>query len=158
MGFTPTEERAAASDAVGVLALYSNLSDQGKRIRRLLELLERAPCEAARTPSIVRQRPTKAQREAMIEAYKAGETVRQIGTQLGFHSDTVSGALEREGVPRHYHQRVDVDLDLAAELERQGLSLTDIAEALGVGRTTLVKARRVRTDARRPADQRTLQP
>jgi DNA-binding CsgD family transcriptional regulator len=132
-------------DPVGLLTLYSNLSDQGERIPRLLELPERAPGEAARTPHSVRQRPTKAQREVMIAAYQTGETVRQIADRLGFHRDTVSATLAREGVGRRYHERRDVDLDQADELHNAGLSLTVIAEILGIGRTTLIKARRARS-------------
>jgi transposase len=37
---------------------------------------------------------------------------------------------------------VTVDMARAAELEAEGLSVTEIAAALGVGRTTLVRARR----------------
>ena len=108
-----------------------------------------SPCGAARActrgshPNSLQggQRRTKAQRAAIVGAYEAGETIRQIADRLGFHRDTVSAALERESVARRYHQRVDVDLVSAAELERQGLTLTEIATALGVGPTTLIKAR-----------------
>jgi DNA-binding CsgD family transcriptional regulator len=33
----------------------------------------------------------------MIAAYQTGETVRQIADRLGFHRDTVSATLAREG-------------------------------------------------------------
>ena len=81
----------------------------------------------------------------MIAAYQTGETVRQIADRLGFHRDTVSATLAREGVARRYHERRDVDLDQADELHNAGLSLTVIAEILGIGRTTLIKARGARS-------------
>ena len=49
---------------------------------------------------------------------------------------------EEAGVPRRYHQSVPVDLERAERLRRQGLTLEQVAKRLGVGRTTLVKARR----------------
>jgi hypothetical protein len=78
----------------------------------------------------------------MIDAYQAGATIQQVADEFGFHRETVSAALEREGVARRYHERRAVDLDQADELHAAGLSLTVIAEMLGVGRTTLIKARR----------------
>jgi transposase len=78
----------------------------------------------------------------MIATYRAGATLRQIAAQFGFHRDTVSAALEGEGVTRRFHQRVDVDLDQADELHAAGLSITEVAKAMGIGRTTLIKARR----------------
>ena len=114
---------APEGDHGGLLTLYSNLSDQGHAS---------SPCGAARActrgshPNSLQggQRRTKAQRAAIVGAYEAGETIRQIADRLGFHRDTVSAALERESVARRYHQRVDVDLGAsAAELERQGLTL-----------------------------------
>ena len=65
-------------------------------------------------------------------------TVYKLGDQFGVHRDRISRILEAAGVDRRYHQTVDVDLNRAAKLEAEGLSLTRIAEQLGVGRTTLV--------------------
>jgi hypothetical protein len=38
-------------------------------------------------------------------------------------------------------------LDLADDLHAAGLSITEVAEVVGIGRTTLIKARRARTQA-----------
>ena len=58
------------------------------------------------------------------------------------HRETISAALGRAGIELRYHQTVTVDVQHAAELLAAGLTITETAEALGVGRTTLVKVRR----------------
>jgi len=141
VGFTPTEERAAASDAVELLMLYSNHADQVKRISRLVDLPQRSG-EPARTVPEIRRRPTAVECAALVAGYESGRTVREPADQIGFHRETVSAALKRAGVGRRYHQRRTVDLDRADELHAAGLSIADIAKVLGIGRTTLVKARR----------------
>lgn len=80
----------------------------------------------------------------MAEGYLAGETVRKLAKRFGFHRGTVSAALQRAGVDRRYHQHQPVDLDRADELHGQGLTVTQTAKTLGVGRTTLVRALRSR--------------
>lgn len=61
---------------------------------------------------------------------------------FGFDRGTISSVVQRAGVETRYHQRTGVDLDRAAKLHDQGLSITEVAEQLGIGRTTLVRARR----------------
>jgi hypothetical protein len=126
---------------VGLLTLYSNLFDQGERIRRLLELPQR-PDEPPRSVPDRRRRPTAAESDKLVADYQAGQTISQLADQVGFHRETVSAALQRAGVARRYHNRRAVDLDRADELHAAGLSLTEVAETLGIGRTTLIVARR----------------
>ena len=94
-----------------------------------------------------RRRPTAAERAELVAGYQAGETVRQLALRFGFHRETVSIALKRAGVERRYHDRGEVDLDRADELHSTGLTITAVAARLGIGRTTLVKALRARSQA-----------
>jgi len=89
-----------------------------------------------------RRRSTIAECADLVAGYSAGRTIRELAEQFGFHRETVSAALERAGVERRYHERVEVDLDRADELHRSGLSITEVARVMGIGRTTLTKARR----------------
>lgn len=93
-----------------------------------------------------RRRPTPDVCTQLVGGYEAGCTVRDLAAQFGLHRETVSAALERAGVARRYHHRRDVDLDRADDLHAAGLSITEVAQVLGVGRTTLVKARRAMRD------------
>ena len=90
----------------------------------------------------IRRQPTTAQREALVAGYQAGRTVRELAKEFGFHRETVSIALARAGVPRRYHETVGVNLEQVEQLQADGMTLAQIARFLGVGRTTLVRARR----------------
>ena len=131
---------------VGLLTLYSNHADQGKRFQRLLDLPQRAD-QTARPVPRSRRRPTRADCVELVTGYQAGETIRQLADRFGFHRETVSRVLERAGVCRRYHLPRGVDLDQADDLYAAGLSITEVAEVMGIGRTTLIKARRARTQA-----------
>ena len=78
----------------------------------------------------------------LLSLYQTGRTVYEVADELGMHRNTVSVLLERHGIERRYHQTTDVDLDQATVLQQTGLNLTEVAAALGIGRTTLVRARR----------------
>jgi hypothetical protein len=98
-------------------------------------------------PDSRRRRPTTTECAELVAGYQAGQTIRELAEQFGFHRETVSAALERAGIPRRYHARRDVDLDRADELRATGLSITDVAKVLNIGRTTLVRARRAESRA-----------
>jgi hypothetical protein len=93
-----------------------------------------------------RRRPTATECADLATAYVAGNTIRELAERFGFHRETVAAALVRAGIARRYHERRQVDLELADELRASGLTITEVAATLGIGRTTLVKARCVRGD------------
>jgi DNA-binding CsgD family transcriptional regulator len=130
--------------AVGVLLSYSNFGDQAKRIRRLLDLPQRQveaeslPCRQVR----YRQHLDDDAVNELVALYLGGATVYEIADCFSIHRDRVSKLLEEAGIDRRYHERVDVDLERADRLHRQGLNLTEVAKRLGIGRNTLVVARR----------------
>ncbi len=126
---------------VGLLALYSHHADQVKRLRRLLELPQRPPDEA-RPPVRFRRHLGDAEVTELVALYDAGATVYDLAERFGVHRDTVSGVVKQAGLVTRYHERTYVDLERAAVLEAKGLTLTEIAQKLGVGRTTLIVARR----------------
>ena len=78
----------------------------------------------------------------MVAGYDSGSTIYELGALYGIHRNTVSQILDRHGVQLRYHQTTNVDLKKAAELHASGLNLTEVAAAMGIGRTTLVRARR----------------
>lgn len=94
------------------------------------------------TPGRYRRHLTSDDESHIVELYLAGQTIYELGTQFEVHRDRISRVLEASGIDRRYHQIVDVDLDRAVELQRGGLNQQQVADELGVGRTTLVKAKR----------------
>ena len=127
---------------VELLRRYSNHADQMKRLRKLLELPIRKSPEPVRRQIRLRRYLAETEEFELLAGYESGQTLYQLASQFGIHRDTVSQLLERHGVARRYHQTAYVDLDRATELQQGGLNLTEIAEALCIGRTTLVRARR----------------
>ncbi len=127
---------------VELLNRYSNLGDQ---IERLVRLLALPPDDGTAQP--VRQvravvRLTEQQETELTRRYQLGETLRELACHYGIDRETVSKLVKRGDVHVRYHQTIEVDLNRATELHQQGLNLTEVAALLGVGRTTLVRARR----------------
>ena len=108
----------------------------------LLELPGVEPVAALPAAPRLRVHLSDGDEQRLVDRYHQGATLRGSAVEFGVNREKVSQILDRHGVPRRYHQTVTVDLDRAAELEAEGLSLTEIASRLGVGRTTLVRARR----------------
>ena len=75
----------------------------------------------------------------LIEAYQAGATINQLAAEFGIHRTTVTGHLDRHGVPRHSEQTAwdDEILKQAAELYATGVSLADVADRFGVDPQTV---------------------
>lgn len=127
---------------VGLLKRYSNQRDQVQHIRHLLDLPVRSVEEPISRTVRAHRHLDVEELVALVAAYEAGSTIYELGALYGIHRNTVSQILERRGVRLRYHQATNVDLDRAAELSNSGLNLTEVAAAMGVGRTTLVRARR----------------
>ena len=75
----------------------------------------------------------------LVEAYQAGAAISQLAVEFGIHRTTVSGHLDRHGIPRHSEQTAwdDETLDEAAELYATGLSLAAVANRFGVDPQTV---------------------
>jgi len=83
------------------------------------------------------KRLTDAERRAIAHAYQAGETVNMLAKRFNTTRQTISAALEREGVPRRYNLLSAHDAERAAVLYRDGQSLAVIAEQFGVSTRTI---------------------
>jgi IS30 family transposase len=112
-------------------------------LRRLVAGLER------RTGSPVRQRLRQHQTwlkqakvEEIVRLYKAGSSVRALADQFGVRRVTISGHLERHGVPRRVVQAKlsDRDIQRAGTLYREGLSLAAVAKNFDVDPKTVARA------------------
>ncbi|HWL44332.1 MAG TPA: hypothetical protein VNQ73_15430 [Ilumatobacter sp.] len=130
---------------VEMLGRYLNRVPETAAFERLLTLprVKREPAP----PALNRKRYLSADAVAeLVAMYQAGATVYELAEQFGIHRDRVSKLVKSAGVQVRDHERVVVDLDLAAVLHAQGLSLTDVAKRLAVGRTALIRARREARD------------
>lgn len=127
---------------VEVLRTYSNLRGGGNTALTLIEDARR--CQQPRqTPTGNRNRKTlqervkrlsEAETAALIEAYKQGATVYELGRRFGIHRTTVSEHLHRAGVPTRAVRLVvlsDEDRERAVDAARAGMSVRRIATLVG---------------------------
>jgi DNA invertase Pin-like site-specific DNA recombinase len=126
---------------VEVIAMFSNRSDQGRSLRKLLRRPPSGPKPVrTRTARKTARRLSSPDVHALVEAYGAGSSIYELARQFGIHRSTVSAILERKGVSRRYRLLEDDRLDRAVELYAAGKSLTDVGAALGVNRSTVALA------------------
>ncbi len=78
----------------------------------------------------------------LVALYLGGRTIRELAKSVAISRDRMSAILQAHGVERRYHETVPVDVSRAEALAATGLGLTEVAERMGIGRTTLVRARR----------------
>ncbi len=122
---------------------YSNHELLTKTLRKLTQLPQRKHPDQpiCRSTRLLRQ-PTSHEEAEITAEYLSGITITNIAQEFGFHRETISAVLHRARVETRYHQRTPVDLERANHLTANGFTITGTATALGIGRTTLVKARR----------------
>jgi len=115
-----------------VMGRYSNLCDQGERLRALLEMVPEGPSTAIpRTIKQIQRRLRGAEIDQLVASYRAGATVYELSAQFGMHRHTVSEVLERRGVSRRYQRLSLEQVDLACTLYESGHSLIKVGEQLG---------------------------
>ncbi len=86
---------------VEVLVRYSNLSDQGERLRDLLEIVPNGSPEVNfRTPKRVIHRLEPPEIERLREEYLSGSAIQELADRFGVHRSTVTVLLNRAGVVR----------------------------------------------------------
>lgn len=131
-----------------MLLRYSNRGQTARTLGKLTELPEQSEVVLRRSvvelPRTARM-PTPDEKQAIAAAYESGLTLRELGALFGFDRGTISSVVQHAGVETRYHQRTEVDLGRAERLHAEGLTITEVAERLGIGRTTLIRARRGRS-------------
>ena len=95
--------------------------------------------EKGRLSNPCQRRLSPADIDDLISTYQAGATISQLANEFGIHRTTVTGHLDRNGIPRHHDQTVWDDglLRQAAKLYATGLSLADVADQFGIDAQTV---------------------
>ncbi len=75
--------------------------------------------------------------QRLIEGYKSGATVYELGDQFGIERRTVSAILHRHGVPMRRRGLTEEQIDDAVRLYNQGWSLARIAARMNVAAGTV---------------------
>lgn len=106
---------------------WSNLSEQGERLKTLVEIVPSGPIGPfVRTKKQVQRRLRPAEIAKLVSDYRRGATVYELAEQFSIHRNTVSGILEREGVPRRGQPLTPAQVEQASRLYASGLSLAKI--------------------------------
>src|ERR1700728_1457820 len=130
---------------VEVMGRYSNLCDQGERLRELLEMVPKGPSEPIpRTIRQTQRRLRGSEIDELVAAYQAGATVYELAARFRMHRVTVSAVLKRKGVALRAQPLSPNQIATATQFYHEGLSLLKVGERVGCGaecvRQALMKA------------------
>jgi hypothetical protein len=125
---------------VELIGRYSNLCDQGERIRDLVAMAPSGPKLAQAEHRQLQNRLTADQVEHLVTAYVSGATVKNLVEEFKVHRVTVFSLLDRAGVPRRSRRLSSEEIESAKRLYESGLSLALVGETLGWNADTIRRA------------------
>jgi len=130
--------------SVEVLGRYSNLSDQGERLRYLLEIVPEGRNELdVRPPKQAQRRLSLGEIDRLKRSYQAGVTLKNLAHDFDIHRTTAAELLKRAGIPRRRKGLSDDQLEQAIRKYEAGDSTATIGASLGFSaetvRTTLMR-------------------
>lgn len=126
---------------VEVRGAYSNTKAQVSALETLRTKLPDLATPPQPTPK--RAKPGRTRRlpddqvQQLIEGYKSGATVYELGDQFGIERRTVSAILHRHGVPMRRRGLSEEQIDDAVRLYNQRWSLARIGDRMGVAAGTV---------------------
>ncbi len=129
-----------------VLRRTSNNYGVVQRVTRLARHLERqgkAPAASSRVPHQphkLSQRLSDETVAAILAAYQAGATTREVGERFGLAHSSVNKLLKEHGITARRRSPNPDEVKCAVQLYEAGLSARVIAEHLGFGASTITRA------------------
>ena len=120
---------------------HSNTNEQVSALETLRQKLP--DLEAPLQPIPKRQPPSRARQldaeqvRVLIEGYRSGATVYELGDQFGIERRTVSTILHRHSVPMRRRGLSTARIDDAIRLYNQGWSLARISDRMNVADGTV---------------------
>lgn len=133
---------------MGLLGRYLNHPTEAKRLRNLYkqagsEHVDRTPVDRF-TPKFTFSKLTAEQSVEILARYQAGDRPVDIAREFGVTDWTVQNVRKRAGMPTRPHGMNNADIDRAAELKAQGVSIRQISLRLGFDAKTISKYLRLR--------------
>ncbi len=120
---------------------YSNTNEQVSALETLRQQLPDLEGSLRGRPK--GQRPSRAkqldaeQARELIEGYRSGATVYELGDQFGIERRTVSAILHRHRIPMRRRGLSDEQIEQAVQLYNQGWSLARIGNRMNVAHGTV---------------------
>jgi hypothetical protein len=126
---------------VKLSARYSNHSDQEKRIREVLQIeLRRSTKPRTQTSRQIQRQLSTEELRVLLDGYEGGIPINGLAQQFGTHRSTVLDHLNRSFARRRYPALDHQSIEVAQQLYRAGLSLSDVGRLLEVHASTVRSA------------------
>ena len=123
---------------VEVLGRYSNLSDQGERLRQILEVVPEGPPQVnVRPHKRFQHRLAPEEIGQLKRAYGAGATLRDLARDFRIHRGTAAELLERSGNRRRGKGPSDDQMSEAIRMYEHGHSTASIGQKFGFAADTI---------------------
>lgn len=134
----PSEERSRRFVVVEVLGRYSNHSEQGERLKALLEIvLQAGDSVNPQTTKRTCRRMGRNEIAELIHAYQAGGRVANLADQFQVDPSTITSLMHRHGIRLRYPALIPEEVESAAQLYESGLSVAVVAGHFGVDASTV---------------------
>lgn len=140
------DTRRELPEFVEVLRCYSNNYGAVQRVSRLTRHLKRqsrepaAPPRATYQPHKLGQRLSDETVTAILAAYEAGATTREVGERFGLAHSSINKLLLEHGVTARRRSPSPEEVQQAIELYEAGLTTRIIGQHLGFGASTIGRA------------------
>jgi hypothetical protein len=125
---------------------YSNPVYQGRRLRRMVEIVEKSANMPVRTPETTVQmhridgRLSAETIAELVQAYRDGASTPALERRYGLGHASVISILHRHGVTMRNQGLAESDIRIAAELYRSGKTLAQLGERFGVSPNAVRRA------------------
>jgi hypothetical protein len=117
---------------------YLNHSDQGERLRALLEIVPSGSQTAkTRTRKQVCRRLKSSEVDELLTDYKAGAPIKALVARYKIDQSTVTKHVKRAGVRLRLPALLPEEVEEASRLYRSGQSLRQVGSYFGVRDTTI---------------------
>jgi hypothetical protein len=122
---------------------YLNLSEQGERIQEVLEIVPSGDSgQRSRTPRRLREALEPGEIDGLVEAYRAGNSIRDLTFQFRTDRSTILKYLKGMDIRRRYPGLDPDRIKEASELYEAGLTSTEIGRIFNVSPDTILRAAR----------------
>ncbi len=136
---------------VEVMGRYLNRSDQGERIRQVLQIVPSGPSQAVpRTPKRVARRLEASKAAELVQGYLDGVPVDELAERFQVNPSTVQKHVRQKGLPRRSPRLGQAHIEKAIQLYIAGGSLANLGKHFGIGEDTVAPALRRAGLALRP--------
>jgi DNA-directed RNA polymerase specialized sigma24 family protein len=126
-----------------MLGHYLNHSEQGERLRELLEITPSGPSSPIlRTPKRICKRLDTTKMAELVQGYADGLPIDELVTRFQVDQSTVQKHVREHGLPRRSPRLGPKQVEEAAQLYQAGQSLAKLSTHFGVATDTVALALR----------------